>query len=71
MDPIRFDKDLRVTIQALGWQQGGRYLPLRTTSPRWPSGTSAAARQFPPLPSGADLTIKPLVIEPLKAAGKN
>jgi hypothetical protein len=29
MDPIRFDKDLRVTIQALGWQDGGRYLPLK------------------------------------------
>lgn len=27
-DPIRFQKDLRVTIQALGWQQGGRYLQL-------------------------------------------
>lgn len=28
VDPIRFDKDLRVTIQALGWQSGGRYLQL-------------------------------------------
>ena len=28
MDPVRFEKDLRVTIQALGWQSGGRYLPL-------------------------------------------
>ncbi|MBI5397589.1 MAG: DUF2961 domain-containing protein [Verrucomicrobia bacterium] len=27
-DPIRFEKDLKVTIQALGWQEGGRYLPL-------------------------------------------
>jgi Protein of unknown function (DUF2961) len=27
-DPIRFDQDLHVTIQALGWQSGGRYLPL-------------------------------------------
>jgi hypothetical protein len=27
-DPIRFDKDLRVTIQALGWRSGGKYLPL-------------------------------------------
>ena len=25
--PIRFEKDLRVTIQALGWRSGGRYLP--------------------------------------------
>jgi hypothetical protein len=29
MDPIRFAKDLRVTIQALGWQSGGRDLPLQ------------------------------------------
>lgn len=29
MDPIRFEKDLRVTIQALGWRSGGRYLPLQ------------------------------------------
>jgi hypothetical protein len=27
-DPVRFDKDLGVTIQALGWQSGRRYLPL-------------------------------------------
>jgi hypothetical protein len=29
MDPVRFEKDLRVTIQALGWHSGGRYLPLQ------------------------------------------
>jgi len=28
-DPIRFSSDLRVTIQALGWRSGGRYLPLQ------------------------------------------
>ena len=28
-DPIRFEQDLRVTIQALGWRTGGRYLPLQ------------------------------------------
>ena len=27
-DPVRFDKNLKVTIQDLGWQSGGRYLPL-------------------------------------------
>ncbi len=52
MDPIRFDKDLKVTIQALGWRSEGRYLPLQddissvafwyqtephTTFPRLPS----------------------------------
>jgi hypothetical protein len=29
MDPIRFEQDLQVTIQALGWQSGGRYLHLK------------------------------------------
>ena len=29
MDPIRFERDLKVTIQALGWQSEGRYLPLQ------------------------------------------
>jgi hypothetical protein len=28
-DPIRFTQDLKVTIQALGWRPGGRYLPLQ------------------------------------------
>lgn len=28
-DPIRFDEDLKVTVQALGWRSGGRYLPLQ------------------------------------------
>jgi hypothetical protein len=28
-DPIRFEKNLKVTIQALGWRSGGRYLPLQ------------------------------------------
>ena len=29
MDPIRFEQDLKVTIQALGWRSGNRYLPLQ------------------------------------------
>ncbi|MHB1920664.1 MAG: glycoside hydrolase family 172 protein [Chitinophagaceae bacterium] len=29
-DPIRFDKDLRVTIQDLGWRSNGTYLPQRS-----------------------------------------
>ena len=28
-DPIYFSENLRVTIQALGWRSGGRYLPLQ------------------------------------------
>ena len=29
IDPVRFDQDLRITIQSLGWQSEGRYLPLK------------------------------------------
>ena len=28
-DPVRFKSDLRVTIQSIGWQSEGRYLPLQ------------------------------------------
>jgi hypothetical protein len=28
-DPVRFQQDLRVTMQALGWRSGRRYLPLQ------------------------------------------
>ena len=41
IDPIRFDADLRVTIQALGWRTdkaSGATCRCRTTSPRSPSG---------------------------------
>ena len=31
MDPIRFRKDLKITIQDLGWRHGGRYLPQQST----------------------------------------
>ncbi len=27
MDPVRFEKDLKITIQDLGWHKDGRYLP--------------------------------------------
>ncbi|WP_395090521.1 glycoside hydrolase family 172 protein [Armatimonas sp.] len=29
MDPVRFEQDLRITMQALGWRSKGRYLPLQ------------------------------------------
>ena len=29
MDPVRFEKDLKITIQALGWAAGRAYLPLQ------------------------------------------
>lgn len=31
VDPVRFDKDLRVTIQALGWKENGTYLQAEDT----------------------------------------
>jgi hypothetical protein len=51
MDPVRFKKDLRVTIQALGWRSGGRYLPLQddiSSVAYWYQTLPAAP--FPPLP---------------------
>ena len=30
MDPIRFKKNLKITIQDLGWRNGGRYLPQKS-----------------------------------------
>lgn len=50
-DPIRFEEDLRVTIQALGWRQGHRYLPLQddiASVAYWYQTLPAAP--FPPLP---------------------
>ncbi len=29
MDPIRFEEEIKVTIQALGWRNGRKYLPLQ------------------------------------------
>ncbi|HYE04071.1 MAG TPA: glycoside hydrolase family 172 protein [Planctomycetota bacterium] len=51
MDPIRFEDEVRVTIQALGWRSGGRYLPLHDdiASVAFWYQTSPAA-PFPPLP---------------------
>ena len=30
LDPVRFESDLKVTIQDLGWRQAGRYLPQKS-----------------------------------------
>ncbi len=30
LDPVRFEKDLKITIQDLGWRHGGRYLPQKS-----------------------------------------
>ena len=50
-DPVRFKKDLRVTIQALGWREGGRYLPLQddiASVAYWYQ--TLPGEPFPPLP---------------------
>ncbi|MFO0929682.1 MAG: glycoside hydrolase family 172 protein [Gemmataceae bacterium] len=68
-DPVRFKKDLRVTIQALGWQDGGRYLPLRddiASVAYWYQAEPHAA--FPPLPDRETLAVKPLKVTPPKPA---
>jgi hypothetical protein len=55
-DPIRFEKDLKVTIQALGWQSGGRYLQLRddiASVAFWYQ--KEPHRKFPKLPSKDEL----------------
>lgn len=58
MDPVRFESDLRVTMQALGWMSGGRYLPLRddiASCAFWYQTLPTAP--FPPLPSKDELEI--------------
>ena len=57
-DPIRFESDLRVTIQALGWRSGRRYLPLKddiASVAYWyqlePHGP------FPKLPANSELEV--------------
>ncbi len=51
MDPVRFEHDLKVTIQALGWRSGGRYLPRQddiASTVFWYQTLPTAP--FPPLP---------------------
>ncbi len=58
-DPIRFESDLRVTIQALGWRSGGRYLPLQddiSSVAYWYQTLPAAP--FPKLPDRDYLEIR-------------
>lgn len=52
LDPIRFEQDFRVTIQALGWRSGHRYLPLQddiASVAFWYQ--TLPAKRFPELPS--------------------
>jgi hypothetical protein len=50
-DPIRFDKDLKVTIEDLGWRDGGRYLQqhsdISTVSFWYQTGPHAPFPKFP------------------------
>lgn len=58
-DPVRFQKDLKVTIQDLGWHNDGRYLPLQdgiSTVVYWYQ--EEPHTPFPPLPSKDELEIK-------------
>lgn len=50
-DPVRFEKDLKVTIQDLGWRHNGRYLPqksdISSTSFWYQTEPHAKYPQFP------------------------
>ena len=71
-DPVRFKKDLKVTMQALGWshKEGGPwlYLPLEDdiSSVAYWYQTHPHAK-FPPLPSKEALAVAPSKLTPAKA----
>ncbi|MBQ2754604.1 MAG: DUF2961 domain-containing protein [Clostridia bacterium] len=57
-DPIYFQKDIKVTIQALGWRSDGRYLPLQddiSSVAFWYQ--DSICNDFPKLPSADELEI--------------
>jgi D-arabinan exo alpha-(1,3)/(1,5)-arabinofuranosidase (non-reducing end) len=64
-DPIAFHRELRVTLQALGWQSGARYLPLTradvATTAWWYQHEPHAPRE--PI-SAATLATTPLAASP-------
>ena len=58
LDPIRFEKDLKVTIQDLGWRSGGRYLPQQSdiaSTVFWYQTEPHAS--FPRLPAWTELEV--------------
>ncbi len=58
-DPIRFEKDLKITMQALGWRSGGRYLPLQddiSSVAYWYQ--TEPHNPFPTLPNKDELEIR-------------
>ena len=57
-DPVRFQEDIRVTIQALGWRSYGRYLPLQddiASVAYWYQSLPTAP--FPKLPERDELEV--------------
>jgi hypothetical protein len=57
-DPVRFGKDLRVTIQSLGWKSEDRYLPLQDDLASVAYWYQVEPHNpFPPLPAKKDLII--------------
>ena len=58
-DPIRFDKDMRVTIQDLGWRSEGRYLKQGSDIASVAYWYQTEPHQaFPSLPSKDDLEVR-------------
>ena len=58
LDPIRFEKDLKITIQDLGWRKGNTYLPQKSDIASvcyWYQSDPHAS--FPKLPSRQQLEI--------------
>ena len=58
VDPVRFDKDLKITMQDLGWKYNGRYLPQKSdiSSVAFWYQTEPHAT-FPKLPALQDLEV--------------
>jgi hypothetical protein len=57
-DPISFGQDLKLTIQSLGWQNGGRFLPLEddmSSVAYWYQ--TEPHNPFPEIPSNEDMII--------------
>jgi hypothetical protein len=57
-DPVRFNSDLKVTIQDLGWQSGGRYLKQQgdmSSVAFWYQ--TEPHQKFPPLPTRDELEL--------------
>ncbi|MBQ4280243.1 MAG: DUF2961 domain-containing protein [Rikenellaceae bacterium] len=58
LDPIRFEKDLKVDVQDLGWRHDGRYLPQQSdiiTTAFWYQSEPHA--KFPAFPSWQELEV--------------